>query len=85
MLEVIRTTYRNNVFVPQTLIDLPNETEIEIVIQKTESKTKDDLKLAQNEEVQKKVMAKFIQRVNLRTIARDAPSKFTREELHERR
>ncbi len=81
MLEIIKTTYRNGVFVPDTPIDLPDGTETEIVVEKANS----DWRTETGNEQTDQSIAKFLERAGKRVIAFDAPKHFTREELHERR
>lgn len=78
MLEIVKTVFRNGAFFPKTPVDLPEETEVEIVVEKNDSSS-------QTEETRKKIMAEFIERASARTISDEAPSRFSREELHERR
>lgn len=78
MLEIVKTVFRNGAFFPKTPVDLPEETEVEIVVEKNGN-------LSQNEETRKKIMAEFIGRASARTISDEAPRRFSREELHERR
>jgi len=74
MLEIIKTTYRNGVFVPQTPVDFPEGAEVEISIENGKTPNED----------KKKSLAKFLSRASQRKISENAPRRFTKEELHER-
>jgi len=74
MPEIIKTTYRNGAFVPQTPVDFPEGAEVEISIKNGETPDED----------KQKSLAEFLSRASLREISENAPRRFTREELHER-
>lgn len=78
MLEIVKTVFRNGAFFPKTPVDLPEETEVEIVVEKNGNSSR-------MEETRKKIMAEFVERASARTISDAAPRRFNREELHERR
>ena len=74
MLETIKTTFRNGVFVPQSPVDFPEGAEVEISI---ESGKMPNTKIKKN-------LKEFLNRAGRREISKNAPRCFTREELHER-
>lgn len=85
MLEIIKTVFRNGGFFPKSSIELPEDTEVEIVVEKTASNANGNLAQVETEEKRKQIMAEFVARVGTRTISDNAPRRFSREELHERR
>lgn len=82
MQQVIKTTYRNGVFVPHTPVDLPDGMEIEIVMENKEEVS--TLKQAMGEEEKERLLRKLVENMQSNPIPMDAP-RFTREELYERR
>ena len=89
MLEVVETDYRNGALVPEKSFDFPERTRIKIVIETDEQKNKTNQHSQEptitDPEERKKALAEFLERTSDRVIANDAPRKFSREELHERR
>lgn len=87
MQQVIKTTFRNGVFVPQTPVDLPDGMEIEIVVDEKKEKSASNViePTITDPEERRKVLEKLFQSMDENPIPPDAPRKFTREELHERR
>ncbi len=79
MLQIIKTTYRNGVFVPDVPIDLPEGTKTEIVVEKA------TLDSSQKTDTRKTLLAKLAENMRKNPIPQNAPKKFTREELYERR
>lgn len=84
MLEIVKTVFRNGAFFPKTPIELPEETEVEIVVEKAALNSNGDLSQTETG-MRQNIMAEFIKRASSRTISDDAPYRFNREELHERR
>jgi predicted DNA-binding antitoxin AbrB/MazE fold protein len=85
MLEIIKTVFRDGAFFPKTPVELPDETEVEIVVEKAAFKENGIMKQIETGEKRKKILAEFVARAGARTISDDAPRRFSREELHERR
>ncbi|HSK70209.1 MAG TPA: antitoxin family protein [Pyrinomonadaceae bacterium] len=80
MQQVIKTTFRNGVFVPHAPVNLPEGAEVEIRVERA---TGDKLPLTDEE--REKIMAELLENMKSNPIPPEAPRKFTREELHERR
>lgn len=87
MLEVVETIYQNGAFVPQKNFDLPEGTRVKITIEYVEEELNLNVEESTITDLVKrqKNIAKFLERTASRTISENAPRKFTREELNERR
>ncbi len=81
MSTAINATFRNGVFVPSEPCDLPNETEVRLVIEGRSTVIPPSVTDPQE---RAKIMAGLIERMRNNPIPANAP-RFTREELHERR
>jgi predicted DNA-binding antitoxin AbrB/MazE fold protein len=81
MAQRLRAIYRNGAFIPQAPCDLPEESEVEL--------TFDEPRVlpptVTDPEERKRIMEELIQNMRSNPIPSDAPRRFTREELHERR
>ena len=85
MLEIIKTTYRNGAFVPQTPVEFSENEEVVIVVNKSEKKSApNEQETNLTDEEKKTALKKVIERMQSNSISMNAP-RFTREELHERR
>lgn len=82
-MQTIKTIYQNGAFVPQTPVNLPEGAEVEIKVEKTTQVTDDKPPLTDEE--REKLMGELLENMKNNPIPPDAPRKFTREELHERR
>ncbi|CAN5298981.1 hypothetical protein BH20ACI1_BH20ACI1_16090 [soil metagenome] len=72
MLQIIKTTYRNGVFVPDVTVDLPEGTKTEIVVEKA------TLDSPQKTDTRKTLLAKLTENMRKNPIPQNAPKKFTR-------
>lgn len=81
MSQTLRAIYRDGAFIPQTPCDLPEGAEVELTI--LESRVSPP-EVADPEE-RKRILERMVERMRANPIAADAPRRFTREELHERR
>ena len=81
MQDTLRAIYRNGAFVPVVPCNLPEETEVEVVVRE-EPKVTPPSVTDPNERA--RIMRELIARMQSNPIPADAP-RFTREELHERR
>ncbi len=85
MLEIIKTTYRNGAFVPQTPVEFSANEEVVIVVNKLEKKSvPNEQETNLTNEEKKRLLKIVVERMQSNSIPMDAP-RFTREELHERR
>jgi predicted DNA-binding antitoxin AbrB/MazE fold protein len=80
MMQRLKAIYQNGAFVPQTPCDLPENSEVELIIEgpRVLPPTITD------PEERKRILAEMVERMRANPIPTDAPH-FTREELHERR
>jgi predicted DNA-binding antitoxin AbrB/MazE fold protein len=80
MPKALKATYRNGAFILQTAFDLPEGTEVELLIQSPQviSPPISDL------ETKRQFLRSLIERMQQNPIPLNAP-RFTREMLHERR
>ena len=77
----LKAIFRNGAFVPQAPCDLPEETEVELTVREsgvTPPRVTDP-------EERKRIMEELVQNMRANPIPAEAPRRFTREELHERR
>ena len=81
MSQTFRAIYRDGAFVPQVPYDLPEGTEVELTIHSPRVLPP----TVTDPEERKRIMAELIQNMRDNPIPADAPRRFTREELHERR
>jgi predicted DNA-binding antitoxin AbrB/MazE fold protein len=80
MAQRLRAIYQNGAFVPQSPCDLPENSEVDLVIERPHLLAP----LVTDPEERKRVMEELVQRMRGNPIPDNAPH-FTREELHERR
>jgi predicted DNA-binding antitoxin AbrB/MazE fold protein len=81
MVQRLKAVYQNGAFIPQAPYDLPEGSEVELTIHDpyTIPPSVTDL------EERKRILEELIQNMRNNPIPADAPTRFTREELHERR
>ncbi|HMF58691.1 MAG TPA: antitoxin family protein [Pyrinomonadaceae bacterium] len=81
MVQRLKAIYQGGAFIPQTPCDLPEGSEVELTIYDpyTIPPTVTD------PEERKRILDELIQSIRDNPIPADAPARFTREELHERR
>jgi len=81
MVQRLKAVYQNGAFVPQTPCDLPENSEVELIIEgpRVLPPTITD------PEERKRIIEELIQSMRDNPISDNAPTRFTREELHERR
>jgi predicted DNA-binding antitoxin AbrB/MazE fold protein len=80
MSQRLKAIYQNGAFIPQVPCDLPENSEVELIIEtpRVLPPTVTDL------EERKRLLKELVQNMRDNPIPADAP-RFTREELHERR
>lgn len=81
MAQRLRAIYQNGAFVPQSPCDLPENSEVDLVIEKPHVLPP----LVTDPEERKRILEQMVERMRSNPIPADAPRHFTREELHERR
>jgi predicted DNA-binding antitoxin AbrB/MazE fold protein len=77
----LKAIYRNGAFVPQVPCDLPEESEVELTVHESGTITPE----VTDPEERKRALERLTERMRANPIPADAPRRFTREELHERR
>ena len=82
MQDTLRAIYRNGAFVPVVPCNLPEKTQVEVLVD--DAPRRSHLHLAARSHQAAKIMRELIARMQSNPIPADAP-RFTREELHERR
>lgn len=80
MSQRVRAIYQNGAFIPQVPCDLPENSEVELVIESPRALPP----LVTDPEERKRIMEELIQNMRSNPLPENAP-RFTREELHERR
>jgi predicted DNA-binding antitoxin AbrB/MazE fold protein len=80
MFETIRAIYRNGAFCPQTPCDLPEGSEVDLLIRGPAIMRPQ----ITDEEERRRILQQIVDRMQNNPIPADAP-RFSREELHERR
>lgn len=75
----LKAIYRNGAFILQTACDLPEETEVELLIQSPQVASPP----ISDAETKQRLLKSLIERMQHNPIPLDAP-RFTREMLHER-
>ena len=89
MLEIVEAVYKNGAFVPEKAFDFPEGARVKIVIetavQNSEKKSNIQEPTITDPEERKKALAQLVENMKSNPIPPEAPRKFTREELHERR
>lgn len=81
MSQTLKAIYRDGAFIPQTPCDLPDGAEVEITVRAPNLVPP---KVTDPDE-RKRILEEMVARMRANPIPADAPRRFTREELHERR
>ncbi|HYJ87868.1 MAG TPA: antitoxin family protein [Pyrinomonadaceae bacterium] len=81
MAQRLRAIYQNGAFVPQSPCDLPENSEVDLVIERPHVLPP----LVTDPDERKRLLEQLVERMRSNPIPDDAPRHFTREELHERR
>ena len=81
MAQTLRAVYRSGKFEPLTLPDLPEGAEVDLTVEETD----DTPQVVTDPEERAKILAELIESMRSNPIPPNAPRKFTREEMHERR
>jgi len=81
MSQTLKAIYRDGAFIPQAPCDLPEGAEVELTISAPRVLPP---KVTDPGE-RKRIMERMVERMRANPIPADAPRRFTREELHERR
>ena len=81
MSQTLKAIYRGGAFIPQAPCDLPEGAEVEITVR---APSLIPPKVPAPEE-RKRILEGMVERMRANPIPADAPRRFTREELHERR
>ena len=80
MSQRLRAIYQNGAFVPQAPCDLPENSEVDLIVERrTLPSVVTDL------EERKRILERLVTRMRPNPIPANAPRRFTRDELHERR
>jgi predicted DNA-binding antitoxin AbrB/MazE fold protein len=77
----LKAIYRNGAFIPQAPCDLPEESEVELTVHASNVIPP----RVTDPEERKRLLEQLVERMRANPIPADAPRRFTREELHERR
>ena len=81
MSQTLKAIYRDGAFIPQTPCDLPEGTEVELTVHES-----DIVQPAVTDpEERKRILKEVVDNMRANPLPADAPRRFTREELHERR
>jgi predicted DNA-binding antitoxin AbrB/MazE fold protein len=75
----LKAIYREGVFIPQAPCDLPEDSEVELIIEEPRVIPP----VVTDPEERKRVLKRMVERMRANPIPVNAP-RFTREELHER-
>ena len=81
MAQRLRAIYQGGAFIPQTPCDLPENSEVDLIIENSNlipPREKDP-------EERRRMIDELIENMRSNPIPAGAPRRFTREELHERR
>ena len=81
MVQRLKAVYQNGAFIPQTPCDLPENSEVELIIEVPGILPP----TVTDPEERKRILEELIQNMRDNPIPANAPARFTREELHERR
>jgi predicted DNA-binding antitoxin AbrB/MazE fold protein len=81
MSQTLKAIYRNGAFIPQTPCDLPEGVEVEITV----SASSVIPPIVTDPEEKKRILREVVENMRANPLPADAPRRFTREELHERR
>ncbi|HEX7176022.1 MAG TPA: antitoxin family protein [Pyrinomonadaceae bacterium] len=81
MSQTLKAIYRDGAFIPQVPCDLPEGAEVELTVSAPRSLPPP----VTDPEERKRILEEMVARMRANPIPADAPRRFTREELHERR
>ena len=81
MVQRLKAVYQNGAFIPQAPCDLPENSEVELIIEVPGVLPP----TVTDPEERKRILEELIQNMRDNPIPANAPARFTREELHERR
>ncbi|HEX8721456.1 MAG TPA: antitoxin family protein [Pyrinomonadaceae bacterium] len=81
MSQTLKAIYRDGAFIPQTPCDLPEGAEVELVVRDPHTIPP---KVTDPEE-RRRILKEVVENMRANPLPADAPRRFTREELHERR
>lgn len=81
MSQTLKAIYRGGAFIPQTPCDIPEGSEVELTI----SEARVMPPKATDPEERKRILEGMVARMRANPIPAEAPRRFTREDLHERR
>ena len=81
MAQTLKAIYRDGAFIPQSPCDLPEGAEVEITVRAPHLIPP----TVTDPEERKRILKEMVERMRANPLPADAPRRFTREELHERR
>ena len=81
MVQRLKAIYQGGTFIPQTPCDLPENSEVELIIEGPAVLPP----AVTDPEERKRILEELIQKMRDNPIPANAPARFTREDLHERR
>ena len=81
MSQTLKAIYRDGAFIPQSPCDLPEGTEVELVVHEPDAVQPE----VTDPEERKRILKEVVDNMRANPLPADAPRRFTREELHERR
>ena len=81
MSQTLKAIYRDGAFIPQTPCDLPEGSEVELTVHESQTVQPAVTDL----EERKRILKEVVENMRANPLPADAPRRFTREELHERR
>ena len=80
MEQTLKATYRNGTFIPETPCDLPEDSQVELTVHASSIRP-----LVTDPEERARILKEVVENMKSNPLPADAPRRFTREELHERR
>jgi len=80
MAQRLRAIYQGGAFIPQTPCDLPENSEVELIIENSNLIPPQE----KDPEERQRILKRMVERMQANPIPANSP-RFTREELHERR
>ena len=81
MSQTLKAIYRDGAFIPQSPCDLPEGEEVEITVRAPHFIPP----TVTDPEERKRILREVVENMRANPLPADAPRRFTREELHERR
>jgi predicted DNA-binding antitoxin AbrB/MazE fold protein len=81
MAQSLKANYRNGAFIPQTPYDLPEGAEVELTVHEPHTIPP----TVTDPEERARLLKEVVESMRANPLPADAPRRFTREELHERR